>query len=92
MKIFVRAFGPIQAALGQGRMELEVEENACVSDVISLLVNERILPVHSEIWDLERQQFNFPVVIMVQNQDVQDMKQVLSEGQEIFLVAPMAGG
>jgi L-ascorbate 6-phosphate lactonase len=36
--------------------------------------------------------FTLPVVLMVSHQDVQDETQILTEQQEIFLVAPMAGG
>jgi molybdopterin converting factor small subunit len=92
VKIYARAFGPLQAALGNGRVELDLPEDTRVSEVISYLGNTYILPVRPELWDINKQKFSIPVVIMVANQDVQDDHQVLLDGEEVFLVAPMSGG
>jgi len=92
MKIFVRAFGPLQDALGRKPIEIELAENASVDDAISLIVKEWILPVRADLWDKSKQKFNIPVVIMVANKDVQDSTQRLFDGQVLFLVTPMAGG
>jgi molybdopterin converting factor small subunit len=92
VRIFVRAFGPLQAALGSQRLELDMPENACVKDAVKSLVDGWIIPRRPELWDVEANKFTLPVVLMVSHQDVQDETQVLTEQQEIFLVAPMAGG
>jgi molybdopterin converting factor small subunit len=92
VKIYVRAFGPLQAALGKDRIELDLPEQTSVKELVRLLVNERVLQVYPGLWNASQEQFNLPVVIMVSNQDVHDENQVLEDGEEVFLVAPMAGG
>jgi molybdopterin converting factor small subunit len=92
VKIFVRAFGPLQSAMGKDPIELELPENACVKDAVECVVNGWILPKQPDLWDLDKKQFSLPVVIMVSQKDVRDENQELDNMQEIFLVAPMAGG
>ena len=92
MKVYVRAFGPLQAALGNDRIELELQENSTVKDAIGSLVDGWVIPNRPDFWDVKNKRFSLPVVVMVANQDVQDESQQLNDGQEIFLVAPMAGG
>jgi molybdopterin converting factor small subunit len=92
VKVYVRAFGPLQTALGADRIRLELQDNSCVKDAIEFLVDGWILPNRPDFWDVHKKQFSLPVVIMVSNQDVQDETQQLNDGQEILLVAPMAGG
>jgi molybdopterin converting factor small subunit len=92
MRIYVRAFGPLQDALGSQRLELNVPEDTCVKDAVKFLVDGWILPQRPELWDGVQNKFTFPVVLMVSHQDVQDETQILTDQQEIFLVAPMAGG
>jgi molybdopterin converting factor small subunit len=92
MKIFVRAFGPLQSAMGKDQIELELPENALVKDALERVVNGWIIPKRPELWDLDKKQFSLPVVIMISQKDIQDENQALDNMQEIFLVAPMAGG
>jgi molybdopterin converting factor small subunit len=92
VKIYIRAFGPLQAALGKDRIELELPERTSVKELVRLLVKEWILPVRPGLWNASQEQFNLPVVVMVSNQDVIDDNQILNDGEEVFLVAPMAGG
>jgi molybdopterin converting factor small subunit len=92
VKVYVRAFGPLQTALGNDRIELELQDSASVKDAIWSLVEGWVIPNRPDFWDAHKKQFSLPVVVMVSNQDVQDDTQQLNDGQEIFLVAPMAGG
>lgn len=92
MKVTVRAFGPLQAALGGGRLEVETDPGATAGDLLRLLGERYLAEAHPELWDAGRCTFRIPVIVMSGNTDLTDFNRPLVDGQAIVLVAPMSGG
>lgn len=80
MKIKLRAFGIAKDILGNRILEIEVKEKATIANLKTLLIET--YPTFSKLASL-----SFAV-----NESYQEDDFLLSEGEEVVIIPPVAGG
>jgi MoaD family protein len=93
MKIFVRLFGPLRAAVGARQVELELGPDAEVGDLPAVLA-ERYGTDIDQLFASEEGSFsNLLVLVNGQDHKVLDgAKTRLKEGDAVSLLPPLTGG
>lgn len=92
MRVTVRVFGSLQNALGGRRLAVELPPGATLRDLLETLAAGPLVGQGGALWDACVGRFRLPVIVMSGQRDIDDYSLPLHEGQEILLVAPIAGG
>jgi hypothetical protein len=92
MRVRIRTFGSLSRYLGRNQLEVDLPTDACIKDLYQLIQNNWGTVLPPELWDSTRLHFREQVVVMIDQSDVYDDTQMLSNGVEIWLVEAIAGG
>ena len=92
MIVRLRVFGALERHLGGARLEVELPAGAAYRDLLDAIGERWGAELAPRLWDAEARRFRGGVVAMSGGRDLQDEGAPLSDGQEITLLLPLAGG
>jgi molybdopterin converting factor small subunit len=95
MKIVVRSIALIKTLLGNGEMELTLSDGATIDDLLtnlSQIGGEKLAPY---VQVPKEESAHAPLRVMVNGRDIAALagrKTVLTDGDEVLIFIPIAGG
>lgn len=93
MKVFVRLFGPLRAAIGTRQVELDLGADATVGDLPAVLSGRFGAEVSRQLDSGEGAFSNLLVLVNGQDHKVLDGDlTLLKEGDTVSLLPPLTGG
>jgi hypothetical protein len=92
MRITLEGTGELKEFIGEEFQEIELHDNAVIGDLLSVIDEKWGLIFPPHIWDIKRQKFRGPVILVVNKIPTRNMNLRLTDGDHILLVKAMVGG
>jgi hypothetical protein len=93
MKIFLRPFSILQNYFKGSRIEISCPSETTFSQLCEIVDISWGNCLPPDLWNSKSKRFSDKVIVMIGSKDLsQGEDPVLTEGQEVFLLLPFAGG
>ncbi len=93
MQVTLTFLGSLRAQVGSPTMSLEIAEEGTYRDVLDSIEETMRTRLESSLWDRDRRAFSRRIMVLLNGtSDLRDEGTVLSQGDEIVIVLPLAGG
>lgn len=92
MRVKVRFTGMVRHYLGDREREYELPEGSRLDDLLVRVGRDYASRMPPQMWDPEREKFHPLIVAMRKGEPLSGRRDLLRDGDEIFILSRMAGG